>query len=284
MKFEIEKARRTGFCFGVKRAVDIVTGTARERGHIETLGAVVHNEQVMKKLGELGVETVKSLDDVKGKLVVTSSHGVSPEVEETIRARGLEMVSTRCGDVKRAQDAAKRLVDDGFFIIVFGDAGHPEVKGILGWLKDKGMATVDEKEVAALSPLPKRIGVLSQTTQIASEFTAFAQKIVAIALRRDSEIRIIDTICHDLRDRQATTLDLAKRVDLMLIVGGRHSANSNHLASLCATEVKTFLIETAADIDGAWLEGVKRVGVGSGSSTAEETIDAVIAYLKALSE
>ncbi len=283
MKFEIERAKRTGFCFGVKRAIDIVTRAANENGHVETLGAVVHNEQVMQKLEKTGVSTVKEIDDIKGKLVITSSHGVSPEVEEKIRASGIEIVSTICSDVRRAQMAAKRLADEGYFVIVYGDGNHPEVKGIMGWVKDKGLATTNEKDIADLAIRPKRIGVLSQTTQAATEYAVFAQKVVALSLQRDAEIRILDTICHDLRDRQATTLELARRVDLMLVVGGRHSANTNHLANLSSKIVNTHLIETATEINPDWLEGCRRVGVASGSSTAEETIAEVITCLKDLS-
>jgi 4-hydroxy-3-methylbut-2-en-1-yl diphosphate reductase len=284
VKFEIEKALHTGFCFGVKRAVEIVTKAAAEYGRIETLGAVVHNPQVMAGLGKIGIEAVRNIEDIKGKTVITSSHGVSPGTEEKIRARGIDIIETRCGNVRRAQVVAKRLAEAGFFVVVFGDVNHPEVQGILGWIGNKGIATVDVKDIAALGPLPKHIGILSQTTQVADNFKAFAQKAVAIALVKDAEIRIIDTICHDLRERQLTALGLAQRVDLMLVVGGRISANSNHLATLCSTVVKTYLIETAGDIDASWFEDCRKVGVTSGSSTAEETIGEVIARLEEISQ
>lgn len=280
MKFEIEKASRTGFCFGVKRAVDIVMKAAAEHGGIETLGAVVHNPQVMEKLSQIGAEVVRNIEDIKGKVVVTSSHGVSPETEEEIRARGIEIIGTRCGDVRRAQVVAKRLADAGFFVVIFGDVNHPEVKGILGGIENKGMATSEVKDIAALDPLPKHIGILSQTTQAADEFKSFAQQAVAAVLAKDTEIRIIDTICHDLRERQLTALELARRVDLMLVVGGRISANTNHLAHLCATVVKTYLVETAKDIDESCFKDCRKVGVISGSSTADETINEVITRLQ----
>jgi 4-hydroxy-3-methylbut-2-enyl diphosphate reductase len=282
MKFEIVRASRTGFCFGVKRAVDIVVKAAAEHGRIETLGAVVHNPQVMAKLSQNGVEVAKNIEDIKGKIVITSSHGVSPEIEEKIKSRGIEIIGTRCGNVRRAQVVAKRLADAGFFVVVFGDANHPEVKGIMGGISNKGIATTNINDVDALNPLPKHIGILSQTTQVADDFKAFAQKVVAATLGKDTEIRIIDTICHDLRERQLTALDLARQVDLMLVVGGRISANSNHLANLCSTVVQTYLVETAADIDTSWFQGCRKVGVTSGSSTAEETINDVIARLETI--
>jgi 4-hydroxy-3-methylbut-2-enyl diphosphate reductase len=280
---KIEKASKTGFCFGVRRAIDTLEKVARERGGIETLGAVVHNQQVLQKLSEIGVKVVNNVDDIQGDAVVTSSHGVSPDLEEAIRARHNEVISTTCPNVHRAQSAAKKLTESGFFVIVYGDADHPEVKGILGWAKGKGLATIDMKAVAALNPLPRKLGILSQTTQVPAHFNEFVKKIIDLALTKNSEIRIIDTICDDLRERQAAALELAHRVDLMLVVGGRSSANTNRLAELCSQVTETHLIETAAEIKPAWLKGKKHIGVTSGASTAEETVDEVMGRLENLS-
>jgi 4-hydroxy-3-methylbut-2-enyl diphosphate reductase len=280
---EIEKADKTGFCFGVKRAIDILEKVARERGQVETLGAVVHNQQVLHKLSELGVSVVKDSADIKGDTIVTSSHGVSPELEESLRVRHIDVVSTTCHNVDRAQKAAQKLAESGFYVIVFGDANHPEVKGILGWAKGKGIATTDEKAIVKLDPLPRKLGILSQTTEVPAHFADFVKKIIDLALTQNSEIRIIDTICHDLRERQVTALELAHRADLMLVVGGRSSANTNRIAELCAKVSETHLIETADDIKPAWLKGKKHIGVTSGASTAEETVEDVMKQLKEMS-
>jgi 4-hydroxy-3-methylbut-2-enyl diphosphate reductase len=277
---EIEKAGKTGFCFGVKRAIDILEKVARERGEVETLGAVVHNQQVLQRLAGIGVSVVKDSADIKGDTIVTSSHGISPDLEASLRARNLEIVSTTCHDVRRAQSAGEKLAESGFFVIVFGDANHPEVKGILGWAKGKGIATTDEKVIAALDPLPRKLGILSQTTEVPAHFAEFVKKIIDLALTKNSEIRIIDTICHDLRERQATALELAHRADLMLVVGGRSSANTHRIAELCAKVTETHLIETAEDIKPAWLKGKQHIGVTSGASTAEETVDEVMEKLR----
>jgi 4-hydroxy-3-methylbut-2-enyl diphosphate reductase len=276
----IEKAARTGFCFGVKRAIDRLEKLARERGGVETLGAVVHNQQVLQKLGEIGVKVVNNIDEIQGDTVVTSSHGISPDLEEKIRARHSEIISTTCQNVRRAQSAAEKLAESGFYVIVYGNADHPEVKGILGWTKGKGLATTDEKAVAALDPLPRRIGILSQTTQVPAHFGEFVKKIIDLALRRNSEIRIIDTICNDLRERQAAALKLAHRADLMLVVGGRSSANTNRIAELCSKITETHLIQTAADIRPEWLEDKRHIGVTSGASAAEETVEEVVRKLE----
>jgi 4-hydroxy-3-methylbut-2-enyl diphosphate reductase len=277
---EIEKAKKTGFCFGVKRAVNMLEKVAREQGGVETLGAVVHNQQVLDELAKIGVKIVDNVDDIEGDIVVTSSHGVSPDLENLIKAKNIKVINTTCPSVRRAQIAARRLADEGFFVIIYGNAEHPEVKGILGWAKGKGLATLDEKPVAALDPKPRRIGILSQTTQVPAHFAEFTKKIIDLALTKDSEVRIIDTICHDIPDRQAAALELAHRADLMVVVGGRSSANTNRLAELCAEVTETHLIETADEIQPAWLKGKNLIGVTAGTSTAEESVEEVMKRLE----
>ena len=280
---KIEKASKTGFCFGVKRAINMLEKVAREQGGVETLGAVVHNRQVLDKLAEIGVKIVDNIDDIEGNIVVTSSHGVSPDLEKSIRAKKIKVVNTTCPSVRRAQVAARQLSEEGFFVIIYGNAEHPEVKGILGWAKGKGLATLDEKPVTALDPKPRRIGILSQTTQVPTHFAEFTKKIIDLALTKDSEVRIIDTICHDIPDRQAAALELAHRADLMVVVGGRASANTNRLAELCAQVTETHLIETADEIQPVWIQGKSLIGVTAGTSTAEESVEEVIKRLEQMS-
>jgi 4-hydroxy-3-methylbut-2-enyl diphosphate reductase len=280
---KIEKAGKTGFCFGVRRAINLLEKLARERGGVETLGAVVHNQQVLQSLFNIGVSVVNAVDDIKGDTVVTSSHGVSPDLEEGIRARHIDVISTTCPFVRRAQVAARRLADSGFFVIVYGDVDHPEVTGILGWAKGQGLATLDEKPITKLEHLPRRLGILSQTTQVPAHFAEFAKKIIDLALTKDSEIRVIDTICHDIRERQAAALELARRADLMLVVGGRSSANTNRLAEICSQVTETHLIETAEEIQSSWIQGKRLIGVTAGASTAEQSVDEVMKRLKDIS-
>jgi len=276
----VEKADKIGFCFGVKRAVDILEKVARERGGVETLGAVVHNPQVLQRLAEIGVRVARSVADIRGDTVVTSSHGISPQLEEEIRARYIDIISTTCPFVHRAQGAARRLAESGFFVVIYGDAEHPEVKGILGWTKGRGIASLDEKFIATLERIPRRLGILSQTTQVPAHFTEFIKKLIDAAFARDSEMRVIDTICHDIRERQAAALKLANGVDLMLVVGGHHSANTNRLAELCATVTGTHLVETAEEIKPSWLKGKHHIGVTAGASTDEQTVNEVVAALE----
>jgi 4-hydroxy-3-methylbut-2-enyl diphosphate reductase len=279
---KIEKTEEIGFCFGVKRAIDMLEKVVAERGGVETLGAVVHNQQVLQRLAKTGVMVAQSVDDIKGDTVAISSHGVTPETAEQLKARHIEIVDTTCPFVNRLQNAARRLAESGFFIVIYGDAAHTEVRGVLGWAEGRGLATLDEKDTFRLDPIPRRLGVLSQTTQIPAHFVEFVKKLIDGAFARDSEMRIIDTICHDIRKRQAQALELAGRVGLMLVIGGKGSANTNRLAELCSTVTETHLIETAADINPAWFECKQTIGVTSGASTAEVTIDEVLAKIKTL--
>ena len=279
MTLRIEKSAGIGFCFGVRRAINILEKIAAERGSVETLGPVVHNQQVLQRLADIGVRVAKDIDDIQGNTVAIGAHGVSPQVEKEIRDRHINIIDTTCRFVHRAQVVTSRLAKAGFFVVVYGDVNHPEVKGILAWANGKGIATLDEKTIATLDPLPRRLGILAQTTQIPAYFTEFAKKSIDSALTKDSEIRIIDTICHDIRRRQASALNLANRVELMLVIGDHTSANTNRLAELCSTVTKTYLIETAEEIQSAWLEGHHHIGVTGGASTAQQTINEVLAKL-----
>ena len=281
-QMRIEKATKIGLCFGVKRAIDIVEKTARERGGVETLGDVVHNQQVLKRLAGLGVKVVKDVNNIQGDTVVISAHGVSPQLLDEVWARHIEIIDTTCPFVRRAQVVAQRLAASGFFVAIYGDANHAEVKGILGWAGGKGMATLDEKSITTLDPVPRRLGILSQTTQLPANFTGFVKELIDCAFIKDSELRIIDTICHDIRERQEKALELAKKVDFMFVVGGHNSANTNRLAELCSKVTKTYLIETADEIQPSWLQGQHRIGITSGASTAKQTIDEVVKKLEAI--
>lgn len=282
MALRVEKAAGIGFCFGVKRAIDTLEKTARERGQVETLGAIVHNQQVLQRLADIGVRIANSVDDIQGDIVAISTHGVIPQLEEEIRARYAEVIDTTCPFVHRAQVAARKLVKAGFFVIIYGDANHPEIKGVLGWANGKGIATLDENFIATFEHLPRRLGVLSQTTQLPACFTEFVKKLVDSTLVKDSELRISDTICHDIRERQQAAYELANRVDLMLVIGSHTSANTNHLTQLCATATKTYLVETAEEIQLSWFQGHHHVGVTGGASTAEETINEVLTKLETM--
>ena len=277
---EIEKAAELGFCTGVRRAIDLLERAAREMGPVETLGPVVHNQQVIERLALSGIRVIESLDQVQGNILAVSCHGVSPQVLEKIESRGLQMVDTTCPFVRRAQLTARRLADAGFSVVIFGEESHPEVQGVLGWAGGKGLATLS---VPRFDRAPQRIGILSQTTQSFSAFANFIAELIKSSLSHLSELCIVNTICDATRKRQQAALELAKRVDLMLVVGGRNSANTHRLAEICsAAGVETYQIETAAEIKPGWLRNCNRLGVTAGTSTPDQSIAEVAAKLKQL--
>ncbi len=282
MAIRIEKAAEIGLCFGVKRAIEILEKAAREHGGVETLGAVVHNQQVLNRLADIGVRVTETVDDIHGDTVVTSAHGISPEVEAEIRGKGIDIIDTTCPFVHRAQAAAGKLARSGCFVIIYGDADHPEVKGVLGWADGKGNAMTDGASISHLDPLPRCLGVLSQTTQAPENFSRFVDELKSNLPAGGCRLRVVDTICREIKRRQRVALELAKKVDLMLVIGSRTSANTNYLVQLCSPVVETHLVETADGIQPSWLELQPHIGITAGASTAEQTIDEVAARLKAL--
>jgi len=278
---KVEKAKEIGFCFGVRRAIDMLAQAAQRYGSLETLGPVVHNHQVVASLARKGIGTIHSLDQAKGKVVAIPSHGASPQLIEAIQQRGLVLVDTTCPIVRSAQVAARKLARAGFCVAVFGEADHSEVKGILAHCQ--GRAVLNAGELAQLEPFPRRLGILPQTTQNPTHFARFVEEAVRSYLPRLLELRVVNTICDATRKRQAAALELAQRADLMIVVGGRHSSNTRRLAESCAAAgVPSQLIETAAEIQASWLEGKHRVGVTAGTSTPDEAIAEVVARLQEL--
>ena len=282
MPIEIKRVNEIGFCFGVKRAIAILEKVAREQGKIDTLGALVHNERVVQQLSTQGINIINNLEEIQNSVVAISAHGVGPQTEAELKKKKVTVIDTTCPDVKRAQKAAQRLSEEGFFVVVFGEAKHPEVEGILGWAEGKGLATLDLKPFADLGKMPRKLGVLSQTTQIPENFSRFVKDLIDLALIEGTEMRIVNTICRGVRRRQSETLELARNVDLMLVIGSKTSANSKRLWELCSGVTEAHLILETAEINSKWLEGKNKIGVTSGTSTSEQSIDEVVKHLETL--
>jgi 4-hydroxy-3-methylbut-2-en-1-yl diphosphate reductase len=275
--------REIGFCFGVKRALNLLEKAAKTYPEIDTLGALVHNEQVLARLKSQGITVVNNPAEIKHGVVAISAHGVGARVESELAAKNVVLIDTTCPDVKRAQKVAQDLAQNGFWVVVFGDAEHSEVKGLLGWTNGRGAAVRDIHELKKMPDLPKRLGLLSQTTQSTVDFKHFALELVDLCLADAVELRIINTICPTVKKRQLEALALARESDLMLVVGSRTSANSRRLFEICQSQTETRMVDTAAEIEAGWLAGKKSIGVTSGTSTSQETIDEVLARLHELS-
>jgi (E)-4-hydroxy-3-methyl-but-2-enyl pyrophosphate reductase len=280
---EILLAKEMGFCWGVRRAIGMMEKAASEHGRVISLGPIVHNPQVVAALAEKGVQVTSSIDGVGGAPLAITAHGVGPKVLEEAKAKGLEIIDTTCPIVTRSQRWAKKMAADGFTVIVYGDADHPEVEGILSWADGKGIALADEDIHSLPRELLSRVAVIPQTTQSTARFAAFVGRVLRERLVQLSELRVVNTLCNVTASQQAAARELAQEVGLMVVVGGHNSANCRHLAEVCREEgVETHHIETAAELEEGWLLGRERVGITAGASTPDWAVEEVIRCLREL--
>ncbi len=281
---EIVLARDMGFCFGVRRAVEMMEEATGTVGEMVSLGSIVHNPQVVDQLKQRGIDVITAVEQADARPVAITAHGVSESVVRELEQRGVPVVDTTCPIVTRSQQWAKRLAEEGFAVIVFGDPNHKEVRGVLGWAPGKVFAVPSVDELDSLpEDLPSRVGVLSQTTETEAHFAEFVRALLERRMEQISELRVINTLCNATTSQQAAARELAHDVDLMVVVGGRESANTRHLAEVAREEgVETYHVESAGEIDPAWLTGRERVGVTAGASTPDDAVDAVVARLREL--
>ena len=266
---DVRIAKRTGFCYGVREAIDKAKESAAAGKATHTLGQVVHNEGVVRDLQQIGVQSVESLDDVDhGSAVVIRAHGVKPEVFERAEARGLEVIDGTCTWVIQEQRQLEDLVADGYTVVLLGTPKHPEVVGLLGFAPDA--IVVDEEEDWDRIPRRKRMALITQSTQPPWKF----EKLAAFMVSRAHELKIINSVCPVTIRRQEDTLETAREVDLMVVVGGRHSANTKELTRLCQiVGTNALQIENARDLDDAApFDGARVVGVTGGTSTPIEDL------------
>ena len=299
-RFEISFADEMGYCFGVRRAIEIIEAAADGTRHVASLGDIIHNPQAVARLEERGVEVLGELDEAvarrgSGRLdtLAITAHGAAPHVAGGARAAGLEVIDTTCPLVTLVHEQAAKLRDAGYYIIVYGDRNHPEVKGILGHAGKDAIAVTrfedlpwqvrrDDFRAPRTAKPPKKVAILSQTTMDIHAFTAFVGRVNEIALPIGGEVFVHNTICKPTSDRQLAVRDLAREADLLIVVGGKKSANTRHLAEI-GNELGTrsIHIQGPADLDRAWFtDRVKLVGVTAGASTPDDVIESVAARLR----
>ncbi len=269
---EVRIAKRTGFCYGVREAIDKAKEAAAAGKVTHTLGQVVHNEGVIAALQAQGIETVESLDQVgEGAAVVIRAHGVRPDVLARAESRGLDVIDGTCTWVIQEQHEITKLVDEGYSIVLLGTPRHPEVVGLLGFAPDA--IVVDEEEDWETIPRRKKMALLSQSTQPPWKF----EKLAAFMVGRCHELKIVNTVCPVTIRRQEDTVEAARSVDLMVVVGGRSSANTKELTRLCGiVGTPALQIESEEDLTDATVFGEARVvGVTGGTSTPIEDLRCV---------
>jgi 4-hydroxy-3-methylbut-2-enyl diphosphate reductase len=287
----------------------MIDEAARSRQRIDTLGTLVHNPQLVDKLSKQGIEVVGGLSAVNAPTVAVTAHGAAPEVYKRAQDAGLELIDTTCPLVTRVQQLAKSLTEEGSWVIVYGDEPHPEVQGILGWANSvfeepqegeeqaegerprtkvrnwgsrraicaKSVEEIDAALAASGTPNAKvrKIALISQTTQNTEWFKKFVREVVDRFLEHGCEVHAHNTVCLPTAKRQPAALDLAKEVDIMIVVGGYESANTRHLRDIAAEFCPAYHIERAEQLEDAWFEGVKTVGVTAGASTPDYVIKEV---------
>src|SRR5664280_202490 len=276
---EVRVARRTGFCYGVREAIDYAKLAAAQGKTTHTLGQVVHNAGVISELEAQGIRTVESLDDVdRGAAVVIRAHGVTPEVMARAETRGLEVIDGTCTWVIQEQKELAKLVEDGYTIVRLGTPNHPEVVGLLGFAPDA--IVVDDESDWDRIPRKKRMALITQSTQPPSKF----ERLAAFMANRAHELKIINSVCPVTIRRQEDTVELAKSVDFIVVVGGRQSANTRELTRLCEiVGTPAIQVERADDLTAASVFGASGVvGVTGGTSTPIEDLEAVAERILAL--
>ncbi len=275
---EIFLADKAGFCFGVKRAINTAYEAAG-KGRIYCFGPLIHNPQEVERLRRAGIETLDDFSMLQpGDTLVIRSHGVPPHVLAEARDRDLMVIDLTCPFVGKAQRDAEALSKDGYQVIVVGEKKHPEVQSILGHAGEDAIVLETVEDLDGMN-LRSRLGVVAQTTQSYSNFSEIVLKL----LRISKELKVFNTICSSTKERQEAARVLARQVDVMLVVGGRNSANTTRLASLCRQEGKpTYHIEVADEIRPEWLEGITSIGVTAGASTPDWVVESVLEKLRTI--
>ena len=279
---QVRLARKRGFCFGVEDAIELAQHTLRshEPGKVVALGPVIHNPQVVEYLERAGLNQSANLEELPaGTTVLIRSHGAGPETYARAAEKELSIVDATCVLVKRAQTVVKQLHEEGYRVIMIGDANHPEVKGVIGYAPD--VIVVDrEEDLDRVLPKRERLGIVAQTTHAPEHV---AQMIRAIASRPFRELKVVNTLCLEVVRRQEAVAELCAGVDVMFVLGGLHSANTRELGRICEQAgLPTYHLESWEQFEPRMVAGHKIAGVTAGASTPDYIINAFVEKLQAI--
>lgn len=302
---EVEVAKSAGFCFGVKRSIDLIEKAIQQKGNVFLLKWPIHNPVVVEKLKGLGAGVVESLGQVPdNSIVVFRAHGEIPENFEKAREKNLELVDCTCPFVAMVQKKARELKEEGYVVVIVGERDHPEVLGIVGdhkqaiVVENEGearalfegkeqffgvneLSSLNEKDVVEklYASLVNKVGIVSQTTQTDENFSS----VVAVLSGKSRETRAFNTICSATHARQPAATELAKNVDVMVVVGGKTSGNTRRLFEISKKHCKkNFWVETASELKKEWFAGASKAGIAAGASTPPESIEEVRTFIDKL--
>ena len=278
---EVKLATTAGFCFGVKRAVDMVYEQIGKEEPIYTYGPIIHNEEVVKELESKGVQVLNNTDDIrnveKGTIIIRS-HGITKSVYKLIEEQGLNCIDATCPFVKRIHKIVEKESAEGKKIVVIGNALHPEVEGIVSWCQN-GADVIETEEEAQNYTLnvDESICIVSQTTFNNNKF----QYIVEIFKKKGYNVSVVNTICNATQERQSEAKELAAEADVMIVIGGKHSSNTRKLYEICSKECDhTYFIQTLDDLHLELPKAVRLVGITAGASTPNKLIEEVQNYVR----
>ncbi len=273
---EVLLADKAGFCFGVKRAVELAEKAGKESPKpVRTFGPLIHNNQFLEKMEEEhGITSTDDLSGVSGGTLIIRAHGVPKELEEEA-AKKARVINATCPFVQAAQQRAAQLKNEGYSVVIIGEPEHSEVKGINSRTGDSAVI-VESADEAKRVPEANKIGVVVQTTQSFDRVSS----ILTVLLPKTKELRVFNTICTATEERQTAAAELAQKVDVMVVVGGKHSGNTKRLAEICSKFGPAHHVETAEELEANWFKGMNKVGVTAGASTPDYIIQEVIEKLK----
>ena len=274
---KVTVARSAGFCFGVRRAVEQVYHQLEEgEKPVYTYGPIIHNDQVVRELEARGVTVIRSEDELESLThgtVIIRSHGVSRRTQEKMEAAGLSVVDATCPFVKKIHRIVEQAGKEGQFVIIAGDRNHPEVQGICGWASGDAAVVEDAEDLGKLElPEEREICFVAQTTFNYNKF----EELVEILSKKRYDIHVINTVCNATEERQSEAAQIASQVDVMLVIGGRHSSNTQKLFEICRNRCKnTYFVETLDDLDIKPFQSFRHVGITAGASTPKKIIEEV---------
>jgi len=261
---QITLARNSGFCFGVKRAIKLAEETAAKYGHAITIGPIIHNPQMVEQLNNVGIKVVDDVDSIKDGPVIIRSHGIPFEYLQTLNNKKIKIIDATCPYVAKAQEFAKLADKENYDILILGDPSHPEIVALKSYVKSNVLVWHENDEL----PLNNynKVAIICQTTQNIKNLDTLTQSL----LPNCKELRIFNTICNTTYMRQEASLELAKRSDIMIVIGGKNSANTLMLAKLCSDYTITKHIETVDEIEDMWFSEFLRSSISKGITTTEK--------------